>query len=416
MTASTGTVGRHRADAAATIGRFARFDLVAAGTSLLVVAVLNAVAVRSALLWIVPVSLTVLAIALVLAVRCIDAERTLAPIGLIATGNWFVAVVVPIALPFLWPVMTLVIVMPLVLAAPFVPLRALGALIAGAASVVATAAVIGLGYDDAGAIPDIVDELELVVVVAALAAMMLPIALVVWQNHRSQQRALDDALALNEGLDAARRHLAKSRRRIVQSGDAARRRLERDLHDGAQQRLVALGMKARAAHARVAGVDAVLAEPLADVVAEIDHVVDELRELARGISPPLIEAHGIVAALDDVARRSGPLVNVDSDSVRDRRFDPAVELALYFVALEALTNVAKHAPGATAAISLTATADAVAMVVHDDGPGFDIATTSPNGLANMRDRIEAHDGTFDLVSGAGAGTTVRVTVPFARQT
>lgn len=404
----------HEAAALETIRRFARADLVGAVLAIVFVATANGLAVRSDLLWIVPPALAALAIALVLATRSVDAGRLLPAIALITGGNWLVATVVPFALPFLWPILVLVVVMPLVLAAPLVPLRALVGLILAAAAVAAGVALVGLESDDGGAIPDINDELELVVVVGALAAMMAPIGLVVWLNHRNQRLALDAALTLNAELERSRRELTDSRRRVVEAGDAARSRIERDLHDGAQQRLVALGMSARLLASRIDRADEPLVERL---VSEVDAAVDELRELAHGIYPPVLEAHGLGEALQAAARRSPERI-VIANGIGTDRLPRHVEEALYFTGLEAMANASKHATGSEIRVVIGHVDAAVPahggrrveLRIEDGGPGFDPADAiRSHGLANMRDRIETLGGSFSIDS-SPAGSVVRATV------
>lgn len=418
-------MGTHETFASATIQRFVAVDLVGALALLIVVSALNVAVVRSGLLWSTSAALACLAACLIVAGRRSgETYPVLAAIVLIFSGHALVAVVTPIALPFLWPMLVVSIVIPLVLAAPFVSLRALIALIAATAAVAAVSALIGLRADDAGAVPDIDDDLELFVVVAALAVLMVPIGLVVWQNNRSQRRSLDEALALNTDL-------TRSRRRVVEASDDARRRIERDLHDGAQQRLVALAMKLRTLDAMVdderasvdrgtVGVD--MSAELSGLVDAVEVALSELRDLAHGVYPPVLAAHGLGAALTAVARGSGGgvsggVISVDDRTVDESRPPQHVEEALYFATLEAIANSSKHAPTGAVKVVIrrepTASGgDRVAVTVSDDGPGFDLsATANSSGLDNMRDRVESVDGTFGIESTPGRGTTVTLTGP-----
>jgi|GEM_PF-1696302 len=400
--------GDHELHTAANVGRFARVDLVGGAIALVAVIGVNALVVRSGLLWIVPAALIVCVGCLTVAVRIADHGRPLAAIALVTAGHWTLALVVPIALPFLWPIVVLVAVIPLVLAAPHVPLRVLVGMIAGAAAVSAAVAVIGLDADDRGAVPDIADGLELLIVVVALTLLMVPIALVVWQDNRSQRRTLDEALLLND-------ELARSRRRIVEAGNDARRRIERDLHDGAQQRLVALGMRMRALEAQLAdagGTSPELAAGLTGLIGEVDRTLDELRDLAHGVYPSVLSTHGLVAAFAAVAQGSPDRVVVHGGDRSGSRPDRSTEEALYFTGLEAIANATKHAPDSLVEVSVAANVDEVVVTVRDDGPGFDpIAVGDSTGLSNMRDRVASLGGRLAIESAVGAGTTVTARVP-----
>lgn len=387
-----------RVAAAADIGRFARVDLAGACLALVVVVVVNTAVLRSGVLWIVPAVLAVLALCLLGAIRASDRGRPDSAIALITAGHWSVAVVAPIALPFLWPIGVLVVVLPLVLAAPLVDLRVLVRMIAGAAATVAAVAVIGLGGDDRGAVPDIDDDLELVIVVSALAVLMVPIALVVWQNNRRQQRALDDAIRLNT-------ELVRSRRRVVEAADDARRRIERDLHDGAQQRLVALAMRLRAADSAGGTAD------VGGLVGEVDRTLDELRALAHGVYPPVLSTHGLTAALRAVAQESGGRVVVRGGDDHDRP-ERGSEEALYFTGLEAIANASKHATNGGVEVTVDGDAATITVIVSDAGPGFEFGDVDArSGLANMRDRVESLGGDLSIESAPGEPTTVTARVP-----
>jgi signal transduction histidine kinase len=208
----------------------------------------------------------------------------------------------------------------------------------------------------------------------------------------------------NERLAAeVRSQLAEvraSRGRIVAAADAERRRIERNLHDGAQQRLVtlsvALGLEAsRADHAT--------ADVLSRAQDEVEQAVRELRELARGIHPTLLRDEGLTAAVEALARRAPLPVTVQS-TVRDRLPD-RVELAGYFVVSEALTNVVKHASATQASVRLEREPATLRVTVTDDGVGG-ARIASESGLAGLRDRLEALDATLSIESEAGQGTTV----------
>jgi signal transduction histidine kinase len=202
--------------------------------------------------------------------------------------------------------------------------------------------------------------------------------------------------------------LAASRARIVATADATRRRIERDLHDGAQQRLVSLALDLRAAEAAAAAGTGDLAPELDRMAARLDDVLVDLREIARGLHPAILADGGLAPALKTLVRRSAIPANLD---IRvDRRFPEPVETAAYYTVAEALTNAAKHA-GATAVDVEVAERDGVLHLrVRDDGPGgadFSRGT----GLLGLKDRAEALGGHFRLDSPPGAGTALEITLP-----
>ncbi|SHN46521.1 sensor histidine kinase [Cryptosporangium aurantiacum] len=202
--------------------------------------------------------------------------------------------------------------------------------------------------------------------------------------------------------------LRASRSRLVSTADAERRRIERDLHDGAQQHLVSLAVGLGLFRELRAGDDPMLDQ--LDALAE--RALADLRDLAHGVYPALLRDAGLAQALPGAVERSG--LRADVDCV-DERFAPEIEAALYFCCLEALQNVTKHAPGAAVTIRLWRAGDGVLTLrVADDGPGFDPAARPTGaGVQNMTDRVGAVGGELDVRSGPGAGTAVTARVPVA---
>jgi signal transduction histidine kinase len=216
-------------------------------------------------------------------------------------------------------------------------------------------------------------------------------------------------VALAAELRARLEQLTESRTRLATAQVEERRRLERDIHDGAQQQLVALAVHLRRAE-ELAGSDEARAA-IATCRAELGGCIDELRELARGIYPPVLAARGLTAALKGRSRSgAGDLRITVRSTVDGRRFRPAVELAAYFTALEALQNAAKHAPGSNVAVSLDEQDGRLVLRVADDGPGFTGPAGGGTGLLGMADRIGAAGGTF-AVDGTGPGTAITVLLP-----
>ena len=203
--------------------------------------------------------------------------------------------------------------------------------------------------------------------------------------------------------------LQASRTRIVEAGDEARRRIERDLHDGAQQRLVTasmlLGVAIRGAEG---GETAELGEQLALVKAELDAGLGELRELARGIHPTVLSDRGLRPAVDALAARAGIAVTVRGDL--PERPVAAVEATLYFTIAEALTNVAKYASATEAVVTIASGVEHAQVEIRDDGVGgADPAAGS--GLRGLVDRLGALGGHLHVHSDPGSGTTVHAVVP-----
>ena len=219
-------------------------------------------------------------------------------------------------------------------------------------------------------------------------------------------------VGLTADLQARLVDLRASRQRLVAAQDDERRRLERNLHDGAQQHLVAIKVKL--------GLAEMLAtrdpEKARAAVAELKHDADEaletLRDLARGIYPPLLADKGLPTALRAQARKATLPVTVEADGIG--RYPQDTEAALYFCILEALQNIQKYARATSAVVRLREEGNRLSVEVADDGRGFDVSTTiRGNGLTNMEDRLDALGGTLQIVSSPGGGTTLRAILPAA---
>jgi signal transduction histidine kinase len=223
----------------------------------------------------------------------------------------------------------------------------------------------------------------------------------------AQLASFAELVALGIANAEAKRELTASRERIVQAGDAARRQIERDLHDGAQQRLVALALHLRLTRNVADDGDAVR-EQLDACSAELALALGELRELARGIHPAILTERGLEPALRAVADRSPVPVEI---AIRlDERLDQAREAALYFTASEALVNVAKYADATAVVIRAFANERCAVIEISDDGiGGADSARGS--GLRGLGDRVEAVGGWLAVTSPPGGGTTVTATLP-----
>jgi signal transduction histidine kinase len=246
-----------------------------------------------------------------------------------------------------------------------------------------------------------------------------PVAALLHDPVLAENRALLDGVASaagitleNERLQAELRaqllELRASRVRIVEAGDAARRRLERNLHDGAQQRLVALSVALSLVSERVRSRDAETAEHLDAARSELADALAELRELARGLHPALL-SRGLAAALTGLAERAPLPVDVQVRLAEE--LPENVAATAYYIAAEALTNVARYANAQQARIDAEGTSAMLELVIEDNGIGG-AAARPGSGLEGLRDRIEAIGGTLELHSEQGAGTRLVARLPF----
>jgi signal transduction histidine kinase len=212
------------------------------------------------------------------------------------------------------------------------------------------------------------------------------------------------ARLLRERVDTLR----GAQQRIIDAADAERRRIERDLHDGAQQRMVAVAVTLGLAEAQLASDPSQAARLIAQAREEAQLAVKELRELARGIHPALLSDRGLGAALEALASRAPIPVTVSG--VPEAPLREPVEAAAYFVTAEALTNVAKYARASEASVELATEDDCLRVSVRDDGVGGADPSTG-SGLRGLCDRVEALDGRLEIESPPGSGTTLTVKLP-----
>ena len=217
-----------------------------------------------------------------------------------------------------------------------------------------------------------------------------------------------ELVAIAAGNAESQAELAASRARVVVAADEARRRIERDLHDGVQQRLVTLGLEMRLAESAVPPELGEVRSGIGRMAEEVTAVLDELREMSRGIHPAILTEGGLGPALRTLARRSAIPVEVDVRT--DTRFPEAVEVAAYYVACEALANTAKHARASHATVAVRDQDGAVHLAVHDDGVGG-ARPVRGSGLIGLRDRVEALGGLLVVRSAPGDGTLVMATLP-----
>jgi len=217
-------------------------------------------------------------------------------------------------------------------------------------------------------------------------------------------------VALTEQLMDHIEQLRASRQRLVHAQDEERRKLERNLHDGAQQQLVALSVQLRLAEGLVDRDPEKTKSMLANLQAATGQAIEDLRDLARGIYPPLLADKGLVAALEAQARKGTIETSIEAEHVA--RYPQQVEAAVYFCALEALNNVAKYSGARRAEVRLAQSNGDLTFEVSDDGAGFDVDRTSyGTGLRGMADRVEAIGGELEIRSSPGHGTSVAGRIP-----
>jgi signal transduction histidine kinase len=227
-------------------------------------------------------------------------------------------------------------------------------------------------------------------------------------GSESRLRGFADLAGQSISNETAQTELRRSRARIVREGDAARQRLERNLHDGAQQRLVAVSMALRVALKHVDADPARTRELLQDAVEELGHALEELRDLARGLHPAILTERGLGPALEAVTRRTPLPVSLESRC--DDDLPTSVAAAAYYVVAEALTNATKYAEAAGVTVRVRSRDGAVHVEVADDGIGG-AAVSEGSGLLNLSDRVAALGGRLTIASPPGVGTTVTAVIP-----
>ena len=336
----------------------------------------------------------VLAVALLLARH----GRYQRSITLVCIGTWVSTLLITFVYPPLLPMMVLVALVPVVFAEPYISLqRGLAFTVITALCVLAMAAMASFIH-----VSDLVDQaprwVATALVVAAVPFNVLHVMVIVWNNAA--------ALRTSEGHLADRAaELAASRTRLITAADEERRRIERDLHDGAQQHLVALSVLVQLA--RNAERDRY--QPLLTEAADlVETAIGEIRRLAHGIYPPLLVSGGLSEALPTLAAHASVPVRLDLNGLG--RYSPSTEAALYYCCSEALQNAAKHGgPATTVMVAADADEQTLNLVISDTGRGFDRATIG-TGLTNMRDRLSAIGGQLVIDSAAGRGTRILATV------
>jgi signal transduction histidine kinase len=259
-----------------------------------------------------------------------------------------------------------------------------------------------MGVHSSVGCPVIVDGRRWGVVIASSKGEALP------ADAESRLTAFTELAATAISNAHASAELAASRARIVAAADDARRRIERDLHDGTQQRIVSLGLELRSAELAVPPELPELQKQVADVANGLESLLEELREISRGIHPAILSEGGLGPALRALGRRSP--IPVELDARTDARFPEHVEVTAYYVASEALANAAKHAEASVAVIVLEQHGDVLRLTIRDDGVGG-ADPAGGSGLIGLVDRVQAMGGTVVISSPVGEGTSMIVEVP-----
>lgn len=353
-----------------------------------------------------------------------DVRRAIAAV---AAGSWGVSVGLVLLIPSVLPILIITIAIPAVLAAMFLERRDVEIVVAALALITLLCGSIGMWTVGVDLEAQVGEGVRNIVVVGYLAGQMLTLVNVVWQTSSIQRSRLDAAARLNVELQESEQRLVDSRSRLVRAADLERVRIERDLHDGAQQSLVSILLQLRIAARRADRGGPVDAAQLDGFAVDLERGIDQLRTLAQGIHPPLLEARGVFDAIRSLAQSTPVSVEVAGDD--PGRLLAEIETAIYFATSEAIQNAAKHggldvcvevsirrvssAAGASpVGVDVVDRFDDVIITIVDDGPGPDPARlhgSTGRGLANMADRLGAVGGaaTVERIEPHGCAVTLR---------
>jgi signal transduction histidine kinase len=322
-----------------------------------------------------------------------------------AAANWGIAIIAASVATFAWPLMMLAALLPAVLATGTATGRALVWYVAGSVAVCTAVVLLGVLQDVTGLASETPEGLQHGLLALFIPAMAAMVGLIVLSNSLRLQGALAGALRAQD-------ELRSSRARLVAATDRERRRIERDLHDGAQQRLISIGIGLASATSLCRTDPEAARAALTDLRRQLHLAHDEVRSLAQGVYPPVLSEHGLAEALRSAVDRYPLPLTLD---LRDPGRHPSeLEAAVYFCCVEALQNAAKHSQAGRVQVSLGVDDGSVWFTVHDDGVGFEPGVGSSGGMVNMQDRLGASGGTLEVESAPGSGTTVRGSVPVAR--
>jgi signal transduction histidine kinase len=331
----------------------------------------------------------------------------------LAAANWGIAIAAATIATFSWPLMMLTALLPSVLAASFVTGRELAIYVVTSVVVSLAVVLVGLLQDFSGLSEDVPEWVRDAVLIVFAPSLVALVALIVLQNSVRVQGMLTAVTASRTELAEQAEELRRSRARVVAATDRERQRIERDLHDGAQQRLIGIGIGLSRAKALCEVDSAAVAGMLESLRDELRVAHDELRNLAQGVYPPVLTEHGLEAAMQSAADRCPVPVTVALDHVG--RHHPDVEAALYFCCVEALQNAAKHSRARSIRMACGLDGAILWISVADDGVGFDAATApGGRGIVNIGDRLGAIGGQLEVTATRDGGVVVRGSVPVRR--
>lgn len=348
-------------------------------------------------------AVVVMAVALTIlsALRPLGVGRVFDAVLRLSVANWVVALAIAWSSSFAWPLALQAALLPAAVAASYVTRERLRFF--AAVSFVVAVAVAGLGLlqDATGLSAEAPEWLKTAVLLSAGPPLSFLVVLVALQFHGNLSRSLDSERVAN-------RQLVASRQRVVEAADAERRRIERDLHDGAQSRLIGINLKLAGARASVHDPDA-MTTTLDQLREEILRAHHELRELSHGVYPTSLTQHGITAAVQTAADRVPAAVIIDATDLP--RLPSPIEATVYFCVAEALQNATRHARADTITVAIAIRAGQLWFEVGDDGVGLAGSATDGRGFQNMRDRLGSLGGHLEVDTSAGGGTVVRGVVP-----
>jgi signal transduction histidine kinase len=393
---------------------FLAFELAATGTAISALLLVWLVILRSGWLLILAAMLGVFFLLMLAAVRPWRAGRLDEAVWWLAIANWLIALGTTAIATFAWPVLAMSALLPAVFTISYVSGFTLRLYVFGSILVSVAVAIIGVLQDFSGLSGDLPEWVREAVVIGFTPFVGAMIAQLGLENSAHLGAALTEAIAVNARLRDSEQILAEqarelraSRARVVAATDRERRRIERDLHDRAQQRLVALSVRLSVVRELIHKDPSQAAGALDALRAEVKAAQAELNLLAQGVYPPVLTEHGLGEALRSAVDRVPNRVELDLGDVG--RHPPDLEAAIYFCCAEALQNASKHAgPTAVVRVGLRLTEGGeLEFDVADDGCGFEPAMAGRgNGFTNMRDRLGAFGGTLKIASTPGAGTRV----------
>ncbi len=328
-------------------------------------------------------------------------------------GSWYLLFPLVIILPDTLPIAMQNIIGPVILAATYLDRTFVKRMVPFTIAIAIAVSTIslttdGVGLDEAGP-----RWAYLTVLIAYIGANLWLVMGDIQELNLVHLRSLQRAVQHNRELRAADRELRESRRRLLLAADQERVRLEQDLHDGAQQRLVSLALQLRLSAELADEGRAPTSESLMAMHQAAVDAVEEVRTLAQGVYPARLRELGLARALRAVARRSALRITIDDSTSTE--LDEGTQVALYFVCVEAIQNATKHCgPDSAIEITLAEDGDELLVSVADDGPGFDpSAHIDSRGLSNMADRVGALGGELQIDTELGSGTTVIARLPSA---